>query len=305
MVAAAEWAELGRPAPELRGFLRSHIQLPGLKWHQFSPEPTDDPTLAPFTESLDLMGDGTLILLPTPGHTAGSVSLLIRRTARPPLLLAGDLSYEAEMLHRGLVPGVGNRRELTESRERYSRWQSSRAGPGRAARPRPNSRPAATGQLTPEATMAAFQNTVTIARPANEVFAFLADFGNIPAWNYAIARTVQTSPGQPGWVPPTGRPAPSPAAARKHSRSPNSRHRAGSAIKGQIGPFNATSSYLLEPAAGGTRLTNDVELEPSSALLRPFGPLAVPRVKAAVARNLGTLKQLLEGTRPAAEGDQQ
>ena len=46
--------------------------------------------------------------------------------------------------------------------------------------------------------MATFQNTVTIARPANEVFAFLADFGNIPAWNYAIARTVQTSPGQPG-----------------------------------------------------------------------------------------------------------
>ena len=38
--------------------------------------------------------------------------------------------------------------------------------------------------------MTAFQNTVTIARPADEVFAFLADFGNIPAWNYAIARTV-------------------------------------------------------------------------------------------------------------------
>jgi transposase len=46
--------------------------------------------------------------------------------------------------------------------------------------------------------MATFQNTVTIARPTNEVFAFLADFGNIPAWNYAIARTIQTSPGQAG-----------------------------------------------------------------------------------------------------------
>ena len=46
--------------------------------------------------------------------------------------------------------------------------------------------------------MTPFQNTVTIARPADEVFAFLADFGNIPAWNYAIARTVQTSPGQAG-----------------------------------------------------------------------------------------------------------
>jgi Polyketide cyclase / dehydrase and lipid transport len=73
------------------------------------------------------------------------------------------------------------------------------------------------------------------------------------------------------------------------------------AVKGQIGPFNAASSYLLEPTAGGTRLTSHVELEPSSALLRPLGPLAVPGVKAAVARNLGTLKQLLERTRPTAE----
>jgi uncharacterized membrane protein len=46
--------------------------------------------------------------------------------------------------------------------------------------------------------MATFQNIVTIARPANEVFSFLADFGNIPAWNYAIAHTVQTSPGHAG-----------------------------------------------------------------------------------------------------------
>jgi len=46
--------------------------------------------------------------------------------------------------------------------------------------------------------MATFHNTVTIARPAEEAFAFIADFGNIPAWNYAIARIVQTSPGQVG-----------------------------------------------------------------------------------------------------------
>ena len=72
-------------------------------------------------------------------------------------------------------------------------------------------------------------------------------------------------------------------------------------MRGQIGPFNASSSYLLQPTPDGTRLTNHVELEPSSALLRPLGPLAVPGVKAAVARNLGTLKQLLERTRPAAE----
>jgi N-acyl homoserine lactone hydrolase len=115
LVSAAEWAELAKAGPELRGFLRSHIQLPGLKWHQVSPEPTDDPALAPFAESLDVMGDGSPVLLPTPGHTAGSVSLLIRRAGRPPLLLAGDLTYGAEILRRGQLPGVGNRRRLAES----------------------------------------------------------------------------------------------------------------------------------------------------------------------------------------------
>jgi glyoxylase-like metal-dependent hydrolase (beta-lactamase superfamily II) len=115
LVPAAEWAELHRPGPELRGFLRSHIQLPGLRWHRVSPEPTRDPSLAPFTASLDVMGDGSLILLPTPGHTAGSVSLLVRRAGRPPLLLAGDLTYGAEILQRGQLPGVGNRRLLAES----------------------------------------------------------------------------------------------------------------------------------------------------------------------------------------------
>jgi glyoxylase-like metal-dependent hydrolase (beta-lactamase superfamily II) len=115
LVPAAEWAELHRPGPELRGFLRSHIQLPGLKWHRVTPEPTHDPALAPFTESLDVMGDGSLMLLPTPGHTAGSASLLVRRAGRAPLLLAGDLTYGTEILQRGQLPGVGNRRLLAES----------------------------------------------------------------------------------------------------------------------------------------------------------------------------------------------
>jgi len=70
--------------------------------------------LAPFTRSLDLMGDGSLVLLPTPGHTAGSTSLLIRRRQRS-LLLVGDLTYGAELLLRGQVPGVGVRRQLVET----------------------------------------------------------------------------------------------------------------------------------------------------------------------------------------------
>ncbi len=115
LVSAAEWAELSKPGPELRGFLRQHIQLPGLKWQQVTPEPVRDASVAPFTESLDVMGDGSLVLLPTPGHTPGSLSLLVRRGTRPPLLLVGDLTYGADILQRGRVPGVGARRQLTET----------------------------------------------------------------------------------------------------------------------------------------------------------------------------------------------
>jgi len=112
LVSAAEWAELSKAAPELRGFLRRHIQVPGLKWHHITMEPTSDPSLAPFTESLDVMGDGSLVLLPTPGHTAGSMSLLVRRGTKAPLLLAGDLTYGADILERRQIPGVGSRHDL-------------------------------------------------------------------------------------------------------------------------------------------------------------------------------------------------
>jgi glyoxylase-like metal-dependent hydrolase (beta-lactamase superfamily II) len=61
------------------------------------------------------MGDGSLTLLPTPGHTAGSVSLPVRRRTRPPLLLVGDLTYGAELLERRQLPGVGGRSQLAET----------------------------------------------------------------------------------------------------------------------------------------------------------------------------------------------
>ena len=46
--------------------------------------------------------------------------------------------------------------------------------------------------------MQTFENTVMIQRPAEEVFAFLADFENIPRWNYAIEETKKASAGPVG-----------------------------------------------------------------------------------------------------------
>ena len=52
-------------------------------------EPIADPDLGPFTAGHDLFGDGSLVLLPTPGHTPGSMSMLVRRADHPPLLTGG------------------------------------------------------------------------------------------------------------------------------------------------------------------------------------------------------------------------
>ena len=115
LISPAEWTAMLRPAPEWRGYMRKHIEIPGLNWRQVSMERTRDASLAPFGESLDVMGDGSLILLPTPGHTPGSISLLVRRGDKAPLLLVGDLTYGADIMQRGQVPGVGSRRQLTDT----------------------------------------------------------------------------------------------------------------------------------------------------------------------------------------------
>jgi glyoxylase-like metal-dependent hydrolase (beta-lactamase superfamily II) len=108
VVSGAEWATMEQPLPEPRGFLRRHIDLPGVRYRKVEFEPTADPALAPFGEAHDLMGDGSLVLLPTPGHTPGSMSLLARRASGAPLLMVGDLTYEAELFEAGRIPGVGD-----------------------------------------------------------------------------------------------------------------------------------------------------------------------------------------------------
>jgi uncharacterized membrane protein len=43
--------------------------------------------------------------------------------------------------------------------------------------------------------MIAFENRITIRRPSEEIFAFIADFRNIPKWNYFVKRVEKTSKG--------------------------------------------------------------------------------------------------------------
>jgi glyoxylase-like metal-dependent hydrolase (beta-lactamase superfamily II) len=114
-----EYGLLNSPADEARGVLSRHIDLPGLRWDRVRFDPLDDPDIAPFTHGYDLMGDRSMVLLPTPGHTPGSLSMLVRRPGHDPLLMVGDLTYDAAaMEHDRALSGVGSRRQLRESTRR-------------------------------------------------------------------------------------------------------------------------------------------------------------------------------------------
>jgi glyoxylase-like metal-dependent hydrolase (beta-lactamase superfamily II) len=112
LVAAAELAQVDGPLALFAGLLRKHILLPGLHWVPVVPRPLKDPSISPFAAAHDVLGDGSLLLLPTPGHTPGSLSLLVRRPDRPPMLLVGDLTYDVRLLSAGRVPGVGHAARL-------------------------------------------------------------------------------------------------------------------------------------------------------------------------------------------------
>ena len=54
------------------------------------------PTYEGFRSSFDLFGDGSVMLLPLPGHTAGNTGLFINRANGSRLLLIGDAAWVAE-----------------------------------------------------------------------------------------------------------------------------------------------------------------------------------------------------------------
>lgn len=145
--------------------------------------------------------------------------------------------------------------------------------------------------------MAAVENTVTIMRPAEEVFAYLADAENLPRWNYAIEQTRKITAGPVGVGTVYRQTRTIPSRSQEEFEIVVFQPPGQLVLDGTFGPFRARTSYLLEPVADGTGLTNRWELEATSAPLRLLAPVAIPRVKAAVAKNLRTLKQILENAR--------
>jgi glyoxylase-like metal-dependent hydrolase (beta-lactamase superfamily II) len=52
----------------------------------------------------DVFGDGSVMLVPTPGHTPGSQSLLVHLRKSGFIILSGDVVHLAANLHNNVVP---------------------------------------------------------------------------------------------------------------------------------------------------------------------------------------------------------
>ena len=93
LVSATEWHRATGLSGRLRGYLPQH--WPG-ETVPVLVEPSP-PVVGPFAGSYDVAGDGALLIVPTPGHTPGHLSLLVD-TGERRFLLAGDLVHDAAEL---------------------------------------------------------------------------------------------------------------------------------------------------------------------------------------------------------------
>ena len=138
-----------------------------------------------------------------------------------------------------------------------------------------------------------FTNTITIERPPATVFAYLANLENLPQWNYALAETRQLTPGPPGvgtrYLQTRTIPVHAEETLEIIELTPN--HKL--TVQGTLNSLPAHLTYTLHPEGAATTLTNTINLQ-APRPLNLLAPIALGRIKSAVAANLAVLKQLLE-----------
>lgn len=149
--------------------------------------------------------------------------------------------------------------------------------------------------------MITFQTSINIAGPIDDVFAYVADPRNLPAWNSAVRDVRPIAPGSGGAGRtyemerqlPTGR-----ATNRLEVIASDEPH--DFAIRATAGPTPFVYRYRFADRAGETvvELDAQVDLEGFAALAAPLARLAV---KHGVDDNLATLKRILEDSRGSAD----
>lgn len=137
--------------------------------------------------------------------------------------------------------------------------------------------------------MITFETGVQIARPIEDVFAYVSNPGNFPRWNSAVDAVRETEPGSMYVIErelPSGR-------ATNELRNVASEPPSEFAIRTTSGPTPFSYVYRFSADNGEThvRLDAEVELEGVASLL---SQLAQRAVKRGVDDNLALLKEILE-----------
>lgn len=137
---------------------------------------------------------------------------------------------------------------------------------------------------------------ITIARPIDEVFPFLADATNEPRWSPQIARVTWTSPGPIGLG----------STYRQVTRAPGPLNESEwtittyqpphyLAVRGMVGKSPQVGIYTLAAVPAGTRVTAATEIA-TNILAIPFHPLTRALFRPFVSAPLKRLKGVLEAS---------
>jgi len=97
-VAAAEMDVIRHPMRGPGGSWASQIGRASIQWDllKFQPQPYRG-----YAQSLDLFGDGTVVLVPMPGHTPGSIGMFLTVDSGQVYFFIGDVAWTVEAVKAG------------------------------------------------------------------------------------------------------------------------------------------------------------------------------------------------------------
>ncbi len=101
IVSADEWSA-ARKGHELGGYLKRQYDH-AFDYRLIDFEGPGADSFATFGRALDLFGDGSVMLVSTPGHTRGHLSVVLRMAGRE-ALIAGDAIFSMRTLRAGHLP---------------------------------------------------------------------------------------------------------------------------------------------------------------------------------------------------------
>jgi uncharacterized protein YndB with AHSA1/START domain len=136
--------------------------------------------------------------------------------------------------------------------------------------------------------------SITIDRPVEDVFAYVTDVTNDPAWHTDVLEAAKTSEGPVGvgtvWH---AKFKPSMGISEGDMEVVTFEPNRSQVMRGEIGPMHPTLTYLLEPSDGGTKFTRQVQIKVSGMMkvMQPMMAMMLPKQNKGF---LANLKRVLE-----------